>query len=209
VIPAGVVFIVDDDEAVRDSLEALLAAKGHAVEAYASGEAFLAAYKPEFCGCALVDLRMPGIDGLGVIERLKARGSTLPIVVVTGHGDVPLAVRAMKAGAIDFIEKPYNNRTILDAVCQALARSGATAATGAESVKAAELVAQLTPRELEVLQHLVIGRPNKVIAYELAISPRTVEIHRANLMKKMQAGSLSHLVRLALAAGIGTGGEES
>jgi len=209
VIPAGVVFIVDDDEAVRDSLEALLAAKGHAVEAYASGEAFLAAYKPEFCGCALVDLRMPGIDGLGVIERLKARGSTLPIVVVTGHGDVPLAVRAMKAGAIDFIEKPYNNRTILDAVRQALARSGATAANGAESVKAAELVAQLTPRELEVLQHLVIGRPNKVIAYELAISPRTVEIHRANLMKKMQAGSLSHLVRLALAAGIGTGGEES
>ena len=208
-IPAGVVFIVDDDEAVRDSLEALLAAKGHAVEAYASGEAFLAAYKPEFCGCALVDLRMPGIDGLGVIERLKARGSTLPIVVVTGHGDVPLAVRAMKAGAIDFIEKPYNNRTILDAVRQALARSGATAANGAESVKAAELVAQLTPRELEVLQHLVIGRPNKVIAYELAISPRTVEIHRANLMKKMQAGSLSHLVRLALAAGIGTGGEES
>jgi two-component system response regulator FixJ len=209
VIPAGMVFIVDDDEAVRDSLEALLVAKGHAVEAYASGEAFLAAYKPEFCGCALVDLRMPGIDGLGVIERLKARGSTLPIVVVTGHGDVPLAVRAMKAGAIDFIEKPYNNRTILDAVRQALARSGATAANGAESVKAAELVAQLTPRELEVLQHLVIGRPNKVIAYELAISPRTVEIHRANLMKKMQAGSLSHLVRLALAAGIGTGGEES
>ncbi len=208
-IPAGMVFIVDDDEAVRDSLEALLVAKGHAVEAYASGEAFLAAYKPEFCGCALVDLRMPGIDGLGVIERLKARGSTLPIVVVTGHGDVPLAVRAMKAGAIDFIEKPYNNRTILDAVRQALARSGATAANGAESVKAAELVAQLTPRELEVLQHLVIGRPNKVIAYELAISPRTVEIHRANLMKKMQAGSLSHLVRLALAAGIGTGGEES
>jgi len=209
VIPAGVVFIVDDDEAVRDSLAALLVAKGHAVEAYASGEAFLAAYKPEFCGCALVDLRMPGIDGLGVIERLKARGSTLPIVVVTGHGDVPLAVRAMKAGAIDFIEKPYNNRTILDAVRQALARSGATATTGAESVKAAELVAQLTPRELEVLQHLVIGRPNKVIAYELTISPRTVEIHRANLMKKMQAGSLSHLVRLALAAGIGTGGEES
>lgn len=207
--PANVVFIVDDDEAVRDSLAGLLAANGHAVEAYASGGAFLAAYRPEFTGCALVDLRMPGIDGLGLIERLKAQGSTLPVIVVTGHGDVPLAVRAMKAGAIDFIEKPYNNRTILDAVRQALARTGAAATTDAEAVKAAELVAQLTPREREVLQHLVIGRPNKIIAYELKISPRTVEIHRANLMKKMQAGSLSHLVRLALAAGIGIGGEAS
>jgi two-component system response regulator FixJ len=206
---ADVVFIVDDDEAVRDSLEALLAAKGHSVEPYASADAFLAAYRPEFQGCALVDLRMPGIDGLGLIEHLKARGARLPIVVVTGHGDVPLAVRAMKAGAIDFIEKPYNNQTILDAVRQALARSGTAATNDAEAVKAAALVAQLTPREHDVLQNLVIGRPNKIIAYVLKISPRTVEIHRANLMKKMQAGSLSHLVRLALAAGIGVGGEES
>jgi len=206
---ADVVFIVDDDEAVRDSLEALLAAKGHEVEAYGSGDAFLAAYRPEFRGCALVDLRMPGIDGLGLIERLKARGAKLPIVVVTGHGDVPLAVRAMKAGAIDFIEKPYSNQTILDAVRQALARAAAPAANDAEAAKAAALVATLTPRELEVLQQLVIGRPNKIIAYELKISPRTVEIHRANLMKKMEAGSLPHLVRLALAAGMGVDGEES
>ena len=205
---ADVVFIVDDDEAVRDSLEALLVAKGHRVDAYASGDEFLAAYRPDFRGCALVDLRMPGIDGIGVIERLKARGSKLPVVVVTGHGDVPLAVKAMKAGAIDFIEKPYNNQTILDTVRQALARAGAASTTDAEAAKAAERLALLTPREHEVLQQLVIGRPNKIIAYELKISPRTVEIHRANLMKKMEAGSLPHLVRLALAAGLGVGGEE-
>jgi two-component system response regulator FixJ len=205
---ADVVFIVDDDEAVRDSLEALLVAKGHRVEAYPSGDEFLAAYRPDFRGCALVDLRMPGTDGIGVIERLKARGSKLPVVVVTGHGDVPLAVKAMKAGAIDFIEKPYNNQTILDTVRQALARAGAASTTDAEASKAAERLALLTPREHDVLQQLVIGRPNKIIAYELKISPRTVEIHRANLMKKMEAASLPHLVRLALAAGLGVGGEE-
>ena len=206
---AGVVFIVDDDAAVRESLGALLEAKGHAVEAYDSGDAFLAAYRPEFRGCALVDLRMPGTDGLAVIQHLKTRGSKLPIIVVTGHGDVPLAVRAMKVGAIDFIEKPYSNQTMLDAVRDALAWVEPATTSDAEASKASGLVAALTPREREVLQKLVAGRPNKVIAHELKISPRTVEIHRANLMRKMQARSLAQLVRLGLAAGVGAGGPES
>lgn len=201
------VFIVDDDEAVRDLLEALLAVQGHAVEAYPSGEAFLAAFRPESRGCALVDLRMPEIDGLTLLRRLTARGAKLPVVVVTGHGDVALAVQAMKSGAVDFIEKPYSNATILEVVRQALAGSARAPVDDAETAKVAERLACLTPREREVLQQLVIGHPNKIIAYELKISPRTVEIHRANLMKKMEAGSLSHLVRLALAAGIDIEGQ--
>ena len=204
--PVAQVFIVDDDEAVRDSLEALLAVQGHTVRSFASGDAFLAAWRPEARGCALVDLRMPGMDGLQVIDRLKAQGSRLPVIVVTGHGDVPLAVKAMKSGAVDFIEKPYSNDTILQVVRQALARANAPTAVEGEGGKAAERLASLTQREREVLQQLVIGRPNKIIAYELKISPRTVEIHRANLMKKMEADSLSHLVRMALAAGLGVDG---
>ena len=198
------VFIVDDDEAVRESLEALLAVQGHSVESFPSGDAFLAAWRPEARGCALVDLRMPGMDGLQLIDRLKSKGSSLPIIVVTGHGDVPLAVKAMKSGAVDFIEKPYRSDAIVQVVRQALDRSNnAPAGGGGGDDDAAERLAGLTPREREVLQQLVIGRPNKLIAYELKISPRTVEIHRANVMKKMAAGSLSHLVRLALAAGLG------
>ncbi len=196
------VFIVDDDEAVRDSLEALLAVQGHSVQSYPSGDAFLAAWRPEARGCALVDLRMPGRDGLQLIDRLKSQGSKLPVIVVTGHGDVPLAVKAMKSGAVDFIEKPYSNDTIVQVVRQALARANTPAAAEGEGGKAAQRLASLTQREREVLQQLVIGRPNKIIAYELKISPRTVEIHRANLMKKMEAESLSHLVRMALAAGL-------
>lgn len=196
------VFIVDDDEAVRDSLEALLAVQGHSVQSYPSGDAFLAAWRPEARGCALVDLRMPGMDGLQLIDRLKSQGSKLPVIVVTGHGDVPLAVKAMKSGAVDFIEKPYSNDTIVQVVRQALARANTPAAAEGEGGKAAQRLASLTQREREVLQQLVIGRPNKIIAYELKISPRTVEIHRANLMKKMEAESLSHLVRMALAAGL-------
>lgn len=197
------VFIVDDDEAVRDSLEALLAVQGHSVQSFASGDAFLAAWRPEARGCALVDLRMPGMDGLQLIDRLKAQGSRLPVIVVTGHGDVPLAVKAMKSGAVDFIEKPYSNDTIVQVVRQALARANApVGAAQGEGGEAAQRLTSLTQREREVLQQLVIGRPNKIIAYELKISPRTVEIHRANLMKKMEAESLSHLVRMALAAGL-------
>ncbi len=196
------VFIVDDDEAVRDSLQALLESRGHQVVSFGDAESFLAAYRPGQAGCALVDLRMPGMDGLTLLDRLRAKGARLPIIMVTGHGDVSLAVKAMKAGAMDFIEKPYANETMLETIGRALAVAGG----GIEEIVAAEVAAraaELTPRERDVLERLVEGKPNKIIAHELQISPRTVEIHRASLMKRMQADSLSHLVRMALAAGIG------
>lgn len=198
------VFIVDDDEAVRESLQALLDAKGHETTACDSAEAFLATYRPGTPGCALVDMRMPGMDGLALLEQLRTRKARLPVVMVTGHGDIALAVQAMKSGAIDFVEKPYSNETMLGVVQRALAMAG----SGHQEVipaDAAGRIDELTPREREVLELLVSGKPNKIIAHELGISPRTVEIHRANLMKRMQADSLSHLVRLALAAGVGGG----
>lgn len=197
------IFVVDDDEAVRESLQVLLELQGYAVKTYATAEAFLSAYAPEETGCVLADLRMPGMDGLALLERMTAKSATIPIIMVTGHGDVPLAVKAMKAGAADFVEKPYANETILEAVRRAL---GAQRHSSAEDVASKALqarIAALTPRERDVLEQLVIGNPNKIIAYELQISPRTVEIHRANLMKKMEADSLSHLVRMALSAGVG------
>lgn len=197
----GTIHIVDDDDAVRESLQALLEAKGYSVPVYSSAEAFLAVYRPGGPpACAVVDVRMPGMDGVALTERLAADKARLPVVIVTGHGDVPLAVRAMKAGATDFVEKPYNNEAIFSAVARALEMASASP-VGAEGAEAAARIAALTPRELEVLEQLVVGRPNKIIAFELKISPRTVEIHRANLMKKMEADSLSHLVRMAISAG--------
>ena len=194
------VAVVDDDEAVRDSLQALLEANGYAVTAYGTAESFLDSYRAGQAGCALVDLQMPGMDGLALLGKLQEMKAMLPVVMVTGYGDVPLAVKAIKAGAVDFIEKPYPNQIILETVRRALQ---ATAHAGADERAAGEIGARiqaLTPRERDVLDQLVIGHPNKIIAYELKISPRTVEIHRANLMKKMQADSLSHLVRMVLAA---------
>ena len=194
----GTVHIVDDDEAVRESLQALLETKKYAAKTYPTAEAFLAAHPAAPEGCAIVDVRMPGMDGITLLNRLRERGHALPVIVVTGHGDIPLAVQAMKAGAVDFVEKPYSNETIIEAVRRALAAAPAETATG--SAEIAARIATLTPRERDVMDQLVIGNPNKIIAFELKISPRTVEIHRANLMKKMQADSLSHLVRMALAA---------
>jgi|ADGO01.1.fsa_nt_gi two-component system response regulator FixJ len=201
---AATIFVVDDDEAVRESLQAVLEAAGFTVRGFGSAEAFLDALQPGQTGCVLLDMRMPGMDGLTLLERLASHYSGLPTIMVTGHADVPLAVKAMKVGAVDFVEKPYTNTEILGAVQRALEKPRqAGFATGEEDNKIGELIASLTPRERDVLEQLVIGHPNKIIAHELQISPRTVEIHRANLMKKMQAESLSHLVRMALSAGIG------
>lgn len=199
------VFIVDDDESVRESLSALLEAQGLTAVAFASAEAFLLGYQPAAPACAVIDLRMPGMDGLTLLEHLRGRGITLPVLVVTGHGDVPLAVRAMKAGATDFIEKPYANAALLEALGRALASAQAGTAAQIDTADTRARIDALTPRERDVLQQLVIGHPNKIIAHHLNISPRTVEIHRANVMKKMNADSLSHLVRLALGAGLPDG----
>lgn len=195
------VFIVDDDEAVRESAGSLLAATGLNVIGFASAEAFLLGYQPAPVSCAIVDLRMPGMDGVSLLEHLRSKGLTLPVIMVTGHADVPRAVRAMKAGAIDFIEKPYTNAVLQDAVRRALESARAGTLGQIDQTDARNRIATLTGRERDILRLLVIGHPNKIIAFQLSISPRTVEIHRANVMKKMNADSLSHLVRMALAVG--------
>jgi two-component system response regulator FixJ len=197
------VFVVDDDEAVRESLAAILEAQGFSAVAFASAEAFLLGYVPAPAGCAVIDLRMPGMDGLTLLEHMRAKGLQLPVVVVTGHGDVPLAVRAMKAGALDFIEKPYSNAALLEAVRRGLDAARAGSLGQVDHSDARARLESLTGRERDVLRQLVIGNPNKIIAFHLNISPRTVEIHRANVMKKMAAENLSHLVRMALAVDTG------
>jgi two-component system response regulator FixJ len=199
------VLIVDDDADVRDSLRALLESSDYLVNEHDSAGGVLADPQLRQALCLIIDIRMPGMDGLQLQEELKARKIGVPVIVVTGHGDVPLAVRAMKAGAIDFLEKPFDEELLLAAVRRAIT-AGEQSRTASEAAgHAAELIAQLTPREQDVLKHLVAGQPNKVIAYELSISARTVEIHRAHVMDKMQARSLSELIRMALAAGFGPG----
>lgn len=199
---SSTVFIVDDHEAVRDSLGALLQANGLSVETYGSGCEFLDALNPLSHGCLLLDLRLPDISGIEVQQKLSAMGAKLRTIMISGHGDVPLAVQAMKAGAVDFIEKPCTDDVILDCVRRALELSEKAREEEATTDDMAVRLALLTPRERQVLDALVSGQPNKVIAYDLGISPRTVEIHRARVMSKMEAKSLSHLVRMALAAGI-------
>src|SRR5487761_8272 len=196
------VYIVDDDEAVRDSLAVLLETQGYAVAGFASAPAFLAAAPALPAGVLVADIRMPGMDGLELQQRLNEQALSFPMIVVTGHGDVPLAVRAMKAGAIDFIEKPFAATAILNSAEAALSRLAEPGNQDPPAPAATARLALLTPREREVLQGLLAGLPNKSIAYDLAISPRTVEIHRARVMDKMNARSLSELVRMSLAAGL-------
>jgi two-component system response regulator FixJ len=201
-----VVHIVDDDEAVRRSLALLLASFSIATETHASGEELLdklAVLRP---GCLVVDIRMPGINGLDLQEELTRRGCRLPVVIVTGHADVGLAVRAMKSGAVDFIEKPYSEEDLLRAVGTGLTQIADSRSSLAAGDQARSRVGTLTPREREVLERLVDGMPNKVIAHELGISPRTVEIHRANLMEKLACRSLAEVVRIAIAADVRGGG---
>ena len=191
------VFIVDDDEAVRDSLELLLESAGHSILAFESAPDALEACRARLPGCIVTDVRMPEMDGLEFQEKLSEAGIDVPVIVMTGHADVPLAVRAMKAGAADFIEKPFGDEAILASIEGALKRKPRVT-----DPALLERLESLTPREREVLELLVIGHPNKVIAHRLDISPRTVEIHRAHVMEKMKAKSLPELVRTAMRAGV-------
>lgn len=196
-----VVHIVDDDEAVRDSLAFMLEAEGWRVRTYASAPELLAEAPNLAPGCVITDVRMPEMTGLELVARLNALDLGLPVVVMTGHADVPLAVEAMKAGVVDFIEKPFDDEAMTAAVRAALQRTADT--PGLEDGRTAEIrsrLSSLSGREREVLDGLVEGKPNKVIAFELGISPRTIEVYRANVMTKMQAGSLSELVRMSLLA---------
>ena len=196
------VYIVDDDEAVRDSLSVLLESKGYAVKSFVSAPEFLAVARSLPVGSLIVDIRMPEMDGLELQQRLIERSLGFPLIVITGHGDVPLAVRAMKAGAIDFIEKPFTSEAILDSLAAGFARLATPTGQDPTAAAAASKLNLLSPREREVLEGLLAGLPNKSIAFDLGISPRTVEIHRARVMDKMGARSLSELIRLALAGGV-------
>jgi|SRR4051812_44126920 two-component system response regulator FixJ len=202
-MPNNTVIIVDDDADVRDSLQALLQSAGYKARLFDSAGALLASFQPDEAGCIIADIRMPDMDGLTLQSKLTEQKNTLPVIIITGHGDVPLAVRAMKAGALDFIEKPFDDDRLLDSVRRALDRTREGRNQAATMQVVSERLSSLTPRELDVLKLLVAGNPNKVVAHQLDISPRTVEVHRGHLMEKMQARSLSDLVRMALSAGVG------
>lgn len=198
----SVVYVVDDDEAICDSLLAVLESAGYEARAFQSAAEFLKNCDPARPACLLVDVRMPDMDGLELQRRVAAQHPQFAVIVMTGHGDVPLAVQAMKGGALDFIEKPFEHTALLDAVSQALKQSMTLADANLESVEAQSRLSHLSQREREVLEGLVDGLANKVIAHKLEISPRTVEIYRARLMDKMKARSLPELIRLAISAGV-------
>jgi two-component system, LuxR family, response regulator FixJ len=195
-----VVHVIDDDQAVRESLEFLLDCAGMRVRGHESADAFLAALPGLEHGCIVTDVRMPGMSGIELVGRLKDLGVSDPVIVITGHADVPMAIHAMKQGVDDFIETPFDDKAILDSIRSALNRHERIAGQQAERDRVRGRLEALSPRERDVLDGLVEGRPNKVIAFDLGISARTVEVYRANLMTKMQAGSLSELVRMAMLA---------
>lgn len=202
------VHLVDDDEAIRRSASFMLRTSGYLVKTYASGMDLLQQCDALEPGCILMDVRMPGMDGLEVHKALLERGVTLPVIVMTGHGDVGLAVQAMKNGAVDFIEKPFERQIVVEAIEEGWARLEQADRHRQRSEDAKARFGTLTPRELDVLKGLVKGHPNKTIAFDLGISPRTVEIHRANLMAKLDVPSLSDVLRLAFAAGLGDDEED-
>lgn len=193
------VFVVDDDQAMRNSLKWLIESVGMQVESHASADEFLAQYQPGRAGCLVLDVRMPGMSGLDLQEHLVERNIQIPVVIITGHGDVPMAVRAMKSGAVDFIEKPFNDEVLLDAIRRAIAREEHQRSHHSENLQIQERLSHLTPREYEVMQMVTEGRSNKEIANTLGVSAKTIEAHRARVMEKMQAGSLAELVRMVLA----------
>jgi len=197
------VYLVDDDDAVRRSAGFMLKTSGYEVEAFASGVDFLKHIRQAPAGCILLDVRMPGMDGLEVQRELRSQGINMPVIVLTGHGDVNVAVAAMKAGAVDFIEKPFEKAVLQSALDEAFAQIERSGRDQARSTEATVRLKALTAREHDVLLGLVRGHPNKTIAYDLGISPRTVEIYRANLMTKLGVQSLSEVLRIAFAAGLG------
>ena len=195
------IFIVDDDAAVRDALKLLLRSVGQAVETFGSAQEFLDAYAEDRPGCLVLDIRMPGMSGLELQQKLNERHSIIPIIFITGHGDVPMAVEAMQAGAVDFIQKPFRDQDLIDRINQALEKDSSNRAALGERNDIRRRLETLTPREREVLDLVVHGKANKVIAGDLKLSQRIVEIHRARVMEKMQASSLAHLVRMVLEVG--------
>lgn len=195
------VYLVDDEEAIRKSAGFMLRTSGFQVESFASGLEFLKVARDLAPGCILLDIRMPGMDGLEVQRELTSRGIAMPVVIMTGHGDIAIAVRAMKSGAVDFIEKPFEKLVLLSALEQGFARIDRSAQQSLNARDAVTRLNILTAREREVLDGLAEGLPNKSIAFDLGISPRTVEIHRANLMAKLEVRSLSEALRLVFAAG--------
>lgn len=199
-VPEQYIYIVDDDEALRDSLVWLLESSGHRVLAFESAEEFLAAYQPAMTGCLVLDVRMPGMSGLELFEELRARHCTLPVIFITGHGDVPMAVSAVKKGAVDFIEKPFSERDMMELIGEALAAEQESRGRRQLEADTARRLAHLTQREREVLDLIIAGKLNKQIADVLGISIKTVEVHRARVMEKMEAQSLAELVQNVLAA---------
>ena len=197
--PAAV-FVVDDDEGVRTSLRLLIRSIGLPVETFDSAQEFLAQFDPERPGCLVLDIRMPGMSGLELQQKLNERHAITPIVFITGHGDVPMAVEAMQAGAIDFVQKPFRDQDLIDRINRALEKDRTNRAALRERDAIRQRIAELTPREREVLELVTKGRANKVIAGDLSVSQRTDEIHRARVMEKMGASSLAHLVRMVIEA---------
>ncbi|MCU0834211.1 MAG: response regulator transcription factor [Chromatiaceae bacterium] len=195
-----VVFVVDDDEAMRNSLKWLIESTGMPVRTYGSADEFLANYYPGRAGCLLLDVRMPGMSGLELQGHLARHSIRLPVIIITGHGDVGMAVRAMKSGAVDFIEKPFDDEALLNSIRNALAFDERQRALQTQRAEIAARLAELTPREHEVMDMVTEGRSNKEIAIGLGVTAKTVEAHRARVMDKMRAGSLAELVRMALIA---------
>jgi two-component system response regulator FixJ len=198
----GHVYVIDDDAAMRDSLNFLLDSAGFGVTLFDDAQAFLDALPGLAFGCIVSDVRMPGLDGIELLKRMKAQQSPFPILIMTGHGDVPLAVEAMKLGAVDFLEKPFDDERLTSMIESTIRQAEPAAKNEAVSQDIAARVASLSPRERQVMEGLIAGLSNKLIAREYDISPRTIEVYRANVMTKMQAGSLSELVRLAMRAGM-------
>jgi len=196
------IHIIDDDAAMRDSLAFLLDVNGYAARTYETADDFLKDAAAQTSSCIISDIRMPGMNGIDLVRKLRSDGTPCPVILITGHGDVALAVEAMKAGAADFIEKPFDDTALLDAIRIALDAGPATTSEATARKDAEARLAELSPRERDVLRGLVAGKINKVIAHELGISPRTVEVYRANLMAKTGARSMSELMRIALAAGL-------